>query len=127
MPSLYILAATHELDHGSPGAARTLLQRGVRMNARESRGEVWREWVRMEMGFVETVRRRWGVLGIVETETDMGAVDQDSDLNGAKANDKLGATQDETARSRVMDGAIVKEVISNALKGMSEPYDMQVH
>ena len=61
VPSLYVLAASHELDHLSPSAARTLLQRGLRLNADSV--EMWREYVRMELGFVESLRRRWSVLG----------------------------------------------------------------
>lgn len=61
-PSLYILAAAHELAHGSPSAARTLLQRGIRINPESV--DMWREYVRMELGFIESLRRRWDVLGL---------------------------------------------------------------
>ncbi|KAJ3727158.1 U3 small nucleolar RNA-associated protein 6-domain-containing protein [Lentinula raphanica] len=64
VPTLYILAASHELDLRSPSTARTLLQRGIRLN--EKSVEMWTEYVRMELGFVESLRRRWGVLGIGE-------------------------------------------------------------
>ena len=57
-----MLAASHELEHLSPTAARALLQRGLRLNADSV--EMWREYVRMELGFVESLRRRWTVLGI---------------------------------------------------------------
>ncbi len=87
---------------------------------------MWREYVRMEMGFVEGMRRRWGVLGI--------------DLNGkgkAKAQENVEDGMDDTeveqmqgeaegegdeaekARREIMQGAIVKSVISNAVKGAS--------
>ncbi|KAG5730827.1 U3 small nucleolar RNA-associated protein 6, partial [Termitomyces sp. T112] len=56
-PALYILAASHELNHQSPSSARTLLQRGIRLNAESI--ELWREYVKMELGFVESLRRRW--------------------------------------------------------------------
>ncbi|KAJ3775345.1 U3 snoRNP protein [Lentinula raphanica] len=64
VPTLYILAASHELDLRSPSTARTLLQRGIRLNKESV--EMWTEYVRMELGFVESLRRRWGVLGIGE-------------------------------------------------------------
>lgn len=73
-----------------------LLQRGVRMNAQAGQGEVWCAWVRLEMRFVESVRRRWEVLGID------GGADEGSE---------------EEAQQKVMEGAIVKEVLQNALKG----------
>ncbi|KAJ7782891.1 U3 small nucleolar RNA-associated protein 6-domain-containing protein [Mycena metata] len=63
-PALYILAAAHELDHGSPSAARTLLQRGIRINPESV--EMWKEYVRMELAFMESLRRRWDVLGLDE-------------------------------------------------------------
>ena len=65
-PALYILAASHELSHLSPSAARTLLQRGLRLNADSV--DMWREYVRMELGFIEGLRRRWDVLGIAVGE-----------------------------------------------------------
>jgi len=62
VPALYILGASHEVDNQSPSAARTLLQRGLRLNQESI--ELWTEYVRMEIGFAETVGRRWSVLGI---------------------------------------------------------------
>ena len=46
----------------SPDSARKVLQRGLRIN--EDSGEMWVEYVKMEMWFGEIVRRRRGVLGI---------------------------------------------------------------
>lgn len=61
-PSFYILAASHELDNHSPSAARSLLQRGIRINPDSI--DIWKEYVKMELGFIEGLRRRWEVLGI---------------------------------------------------------------
>jgi U3 small nucleolar RNA-associated protein 6 len=117
-PALYILAASHELEHHSPSAARTLLQRGLRLN--KDSVELWREYVKMELGFVESVRRRWEVLGIsvggnkgkgkekaAEGATDDMDVDRDVDAQ---------ADADE-ARVEIMEGAIVRSVITSAAKG----------
>lgn len=124
VPALYILAAQHELAHLSPSAARVLLQRGIRLNA--ERPEMWREYVKFELGFVESMRRRWDVLGIdvggkgkgksreqvsPEEGMDEGEVAQlqaEADAEGDEA---------EQARKEIMQGAIVKSVISNAVKG----------
>ena len=65
VPALYILGAAQELENQSPTAARTLLQRGLRLNKESA--ELWTEYVRMELGYAETVRRRWSVLGIEAT------------------------------------------------------------
>ena len=48
--------------------------------------ELWREYVKMELGFMESVRRRWDVLGIETGEE----------------------------QEKVMNGGIVETVISNA-------------
>ena len=62
-PALYILLAAHEMDvNHSPDAARKVLQRGLRINGES--GELWVEYVKMEIWFGEVVRRRRGVLGI---------------------------------------------------------------
>lgn len=59
---LYIMGAAHELDQLSPSGARTLLQRGIRMNGDSI--DMWTEYVKMEIGFIERLRRRWEVLGV---------------------------------------------------------------
>jgi U3 small nucleolar RNA-associated protein 6 len=82
---LYIMGAAHELDHMSATGARTLLQRGIRMNGDSM--DLWKEYVKMEMGFIERLRRRWEVLGV------------------------------EIENEEVMSGEIVETVITNALQG----------
>jgi len=57
---------------------------------------MWTEYVKMELGFVESLRRRWEVLGI--------------DVSS-------GADSDDVAKEEIMKGAIVKSVISSAAKG----------
>ncbi|KAF8813669.1 hypothetical protein BYT27DRAFT_7180422 [Phlegmacium glaucopus] len=59
---LYIMGAAHELDQLSASGARTLLQRGIRMNGDSI--DMWKEYVKMELGFIERLRRRWEVLGV---------------------------------------------------------------
>ncbi|KZS98366.1 hypothetical protein SISNIDRAFT_404625 [Sistotremastrum niveocremeum HHB9708] len=86
-PGLYVIAAMHELDQMSAESARTILQRGLRIN-RESL-LLWREYVKMEIGFVEGLRRRWAVLGVEEQES----------------------------MREVLDGGIVRTAIAEARKG----------
>ncbi|KAI0036914.1 U3 small nucleolar RNA-associated protein 6-domain-containing protein, partial [Vararia minispora EC-137] len=100
VPALYILAAQHELRHLAPTAARSLLQRGLRLN--KSSAHLWAEYVRMELGFVESVRRRWSVLGIT--------------LDGARMDVEEEETESAAAQKAILDGAIVKEVVSSAAK-----------
>jgi U3 small nucleolar RNA-associated protein 6 len=122
-PALYIIAASHELNHMSPSAARALLQRGLRLNADSI--DMWREYVRMEMGFVEGMKRRWTVLGIHEeghpiSEAETTA-ENDSDMAPLTPEEiaaEKGGDEGERARQAIMDGAIVKSVILSAAKAL---------
>lgn len=118
-PSLYILAASHELKHLSHAAARVLLQRGIRMNSESV--DLWREYVKMELGFAEALRRRWDVLGLqVGEEKDTGTdveMDGTSDTEGASGASANTEINDEQARKEILNGALVKTVISSAVKG----------
>lgn len=137
VPSFYILAASHELSHMSPSAARSLLQRGLRLNSDSV--DMWREYIRMELGFVEGMRRRWNVLGINTVEDEKAQVgkrvEPDIDMVGdgeplvideqrEKPPDEViavekGGDEGEAARKAIMDGAIVKSALSSAAKGAS--------
>ncbi|KAJ3530930.1 hypothetical protein NM688_g7645 [Phlebia brevispora] len=117
VPQLYILAASHELSHLSPTAARALLQRGIRLNSESV--EMWREYVKMEMGFVEGMRRRWGVLGIEMKgkEKARGSMEDGMEENevAEMQHDADGKGDDaEQARRQILEGAIVKSVIAHA-------------
>ncbi|KAH8996404.1 U3 snoRNP protein [Lactarius hatsudake] len=108
-PALYVLAAAHELAHGGMGAARSLLLRGLRLNANSM--EMWREYVRLELGFVEAVRRRWDVLDITldsaEGEGEGECVDRAEEQ-----------AMGDAARRAIMDGAIVRQAIDSAAKAL---------
>ncbi|KAI5117768.1 hypothetical protein M0805_005199 [Coniferiporia weirii] len=128
-PALYVIAAAHELKHLSHSAARVLLQRGIRMNSECV--DLWREYVKMEMGFVEALRRRWGVLGLKVAE---GAVREgdgqdtlmvefggDQSVQEIVAPPEEGIEEDENARKDILNGALVKVAISNAVKAIPTP------
>lgn len=124
-PSLFILAASHELDHHSPSAARMLLQRGIRLNPESL--DMWKEYVKMELGFIESIRRRWEVLGIEggSEKKEEEAEDPSEQIVGGKLVEGTeglekteGEYEDEEARRKVMEGAIVESVISSAARGM---------
>jgi U3 small nucleolar RNA-associated protein 6 len=59
VPGLYVLAASLET---SASGARTLFQRGLRMNGESQ--ELWEAYAGMEESFAEHMRRRWSVLGV---------------------------------------------------------------
>ena len=95
-PALFVYAAQQELENLSPAAARALLQRGIRLN--KEHVPLWIEYVKFELGFVEGLRRRWDVLGV--------------------GSEDVLADSSEEARKEIMQGAIVKAVISEAAKGV---------
>jgi U3 small nucleolar RNA-associated protein 6 len=98
------LAAQHELEQGSPSAARNILQQGIRLNNQSI--DLWCEYVKMEISWCEIFRRRWDTLGIAQD-----AIPKDN-----FGTDELSDDIKET-RTQVLNGAIVKEVVTNALKG----------
>lgn len=111
-PSLYVLAASHELAHGGMGAARVLLQRGLRLNA--DCVDMWREYVRLELNFVEALRRRWDVLGISLEDDDCST---DLETQGERIDRAEEVAMGDTARRAIMDGAIVRQAVDGAAKG----------
>lgn len=122
-PALYILAASHELRHLSHAAARVLLQRGIRLNPENI--DLWREYVRMELGFVESLRRRWKVLGLttnVGEDEDMDEPDEAEYIGGDDEALQEADKNDEKARQEILNGAIVKTVISSGVKGTGNKY-----
>ncbi|CAL1707685.1 unnamed protein product [Somion occarium] len=125
VPAFYILAASHELEYLSPSAARTLLQRGIRLNAESV--EMWREYVKMEMGFVESMRRRWNVLGIIVEDKGKGKERERTSLDEEEVEQmevdaaEPEGDESEAARREILSGAIVKSVISSAAKALPKP------
>ncbi len=81
----------------------------------------------MELGFIESLRRRWGVLGINDKSHSDDAAAKDkalsSNLNGhddvipIDNDDEPALDEGDEARREIMQGAIVKSVISNAAQG----------
>jgi U3 small nucleolar RNA-associated protein 6 len=105
--------------------------------------DIWREYVRMELGFIENLRRRWDILGIPDTKgkvdrgtSDTGAVvdpsniifsggepeDNDLETNGINEiemvaeSDGLNRDEGAAAQRRIINGAIVKTVMTNAVE-----------
>ncbi|CAE6430116.1 unnamed protein product [Rhizoctonia solani] len=94
-PTLYIIAASHELDSSlSPTGARALLQRGLRINPDSV--ELWTEYVRMELGYCEGLRRRWKTLGI----------------------DPASQNEEGQAVDAIISGAVVRAAISSATESL---------
>lgn len=139
---------------GNTEGARRLCMRALRFlkgrnNAQADQEAVWREWIRVEVAFVERLRERWHVLGIGKgknggeeivrvadkgkqtsgsAEEEEGAEEQDDEveeeiaLPGDEVDDsQLKQEVDQKALSgqeALLDGAIVRVVLDNLLKGM---------
>lgn len=103
---------------------------------------MWREYVKMELNFVESLRRRWSVLGInvkgkgkeaSPVKSKRRHAQGSEDESGLENENNVEADvmevdaleeeveEDEAARKQIMDGAIVKAVISNAAQGALLP------
>lgn len=84
--------------------------------------------MRMELGFIESLRRRWDVLGIDEkgkkkavdddpSERIMGHSGEDQEILMEDDLDAYEGDEGRAARLQIMDGGIVKSVISSAALG----------
>ncbi|ORY76857.1 U3 small nucleolar RNA-associated protein 6-domain-containing protein [Leucosporidium creatinivorum] len=125
---------------GNEEAARRLCMRALRFlkGKEEEEGQIWKEWIRVECGFAERVRARWAVLGIgkgkggAEEITRVGekSMDVDGDEDEENAEVELPAFDEDdeeakikreverqamTGQEAIIDGAIVRVVIDNAL------------
>lgn len=110
-PPLYILASAHELDQYSPSSARSLLQRGLRLNPESI--ELWTEYLKMELTYIESLRRRWDVLGI-----DASADAKDRKKGDGETSASPPDEESDESRRQVMQGAIVLAVMASAIKGL---------
>lgn len=132
---------------GNIDAARKLVMRALRfMNAapREEALKIWLEWVRLEISFMERMRKRWEILGINDTmtgEQNLKAnemlVDGETDALPGPEADLMSESREDSALTKtagdvqdsvqkgqhaVLAGEIVRVVIQNALAGRSDFY-----
>ena len=81
--------------------------------------DLWTEYIKMELGFAELLRRRWTVLGLHEeneskhdaTEAEIRG-EGDMDLEKPLPEDN----EDDSARREILNGVLAKEVMTNAVK-----------
>ena len=96
------LANSYAIEGTQP--ARTTLLLGLRMLPKSH--DLWREYIKLELQWVEVLRRRWKVLGIEDgVETIVGG-------EGA-----FGETGEE-ARKAILAGQLVLQAIQSALNGV---------
>ncbi|WWC89825.1 uncharacterized protein L201_004753 [Kwoniella dendrophila CBS 6074] len=102
--------------------ARTTLLLGLRLLP-QSR-DLWREYIKLELGWVEALRRRWKLLGIKDSltttehqdqiEGDSEGIDQDALKGGEGAFGEEG----EEARKSILAGQLVIHALSSALESI---------
>jgi len=51
---LYVMSANGEMKIGNMSGARTMMERGIRMNPKDER--LWVEWIKLEMGYVQQLK-----------------------------------------------------------------------
>ncbi|EKD04624.1 hypothetical protein A1Q2_01084 [Trichosporon asahii var. asahii CBS 8904] len=102
------------------GPARTTLLLGLRLLPGSH--ALWRAYVKLELGWVEALRRRWRALGIE------GAVDSsfDGDQLALKGGEGSFGPEGEEARRAILSGQLVLAALSEALKKVS-PTDRDAH
>lgn len=51
---LYVMSANGEMKVGNMSGARTMMERGIRMNPKDER--LWVEWIKLEMGYIQQLK-----------------------------------------------------------------------
>lgn len=51
---LYVMSANREMKMGNMSGARTMMERGIRMNGNDER--LWMEWIKLEMGYIQQLK-----------------------------------------------------------------------
>jgi U3 small nucleolar RNA-associated protein 6 len=96
--------------------------------------DLWREYIKLEIGWVEALRRRWRVLGIDLAGDEEGAEKMDEDVAAGLDNDDLGAnafgSDGEQARKSIIRGDLIITVLqsafSNPVLGKSLPFHIDL-
>lgn len=138
---------------GNVEGARRLCMRGLRfLKAGAGEMEIWREWVRLEVAYVERVRGRWEVLGIGKKDAvglpvpESGAMEVDEVVLGedgepegpaevdvplfpseetSEADATLKDVQALSGQEAILDGAIVRVVLDNCLSSFG--HSLEAH
>ena len=79
--------------------------------------DLWREYVKLELGWVEGLRRRWKVLGVnIEPKENSNGVDPDA-LTGGEGSF---GPEGEDARKSILAGQLIIHAINSALAALPE-------
>lgn len=103
------------------GPARTNLLLGLRLLPGSH--ALWRAYVKLELGWVEALRRRWRALGIEALGAASGA---DSEALALRGGEGSFGPEGEDARRAILSGQLVLSALSEALKKVG-PTDTDQH
>ncbi|KAG8846897.1 U3 snoRNP protein [Tulasnella sp. 330] len=107
---LYIISASHQMSLGGTEAARTLLQRGIRLNPESI--QLWTEYAKMEMEFVQQTKRELRKLKKQQKDLmEIDEVDAEELVPDVRADVDLRPEVKD-----IVDGAIVKSVVRHAVE-----------
>lgn len=96
---------------GGTEAARTLLQRGIRLNPESV--QLWTEYAKMEMDFVQQTKRE--LRKLKKQQKDLMEIDED---NAEELVPDIRADVDLRPEVKdIVEGAIVKSVVKHAVEG----------
>lgn len=115
---------------GNVEGARRLCMRGLRfLKGATGEMEIWREWIRLEVAYVEKIRARREILGIGKAEKETQAEDDEMEVDEEEVgnvelpllpNETEGVTNEEmknvealSGQEAILDGAIVRVVLDN--------------
>lgn len=93
-------------------SARTNILLGLRMIPKSH--DLWREYIKLELGWVEGLRRRWQVLG-VNIEPKAGV---DVDPEALRGGEGSFGPEGEDARKSILSGQLALHAINSALTGI---------
>lgn len=93
-------------------SARTNFLLGLRMIPKSQ--DLWREYIKLELGWVEGLRRRWQVLGVNIGEPNGTEVDPEA-LTGGEGSF---GPEGEDARKAILSGQLIVHAINSALEAI---------
>lgn len=138
-PDFWVMASRFEADGDTDGkgggnvdGSRKLLMRGLRFLKGEDSLPLWREWIRVELSFIQAMSERHIALGLrqrsmlteakdltemdpaAQTTMDLDQLDEEPDeVNEVSQDIQMAESKGQKA---LQSGALVKVVLSNAFK-----------
>ena len=122
----WLIAIKYTERHEDAAATRKLIMRSLRFVKRD--WDIWEKWIRLEIGFADKLKKRWQVLGVNQKGKEKAAESleeevvvtptldgqQDEEMDQMTAQVEVASVNDQDG---VLNGQLVKLVLSNAMQG----------